>query len=86
MSAVVFGSGTVPQRADTRWNLLVKMVLATTGGGGGGGGTGGAGIVGTGSPEGAVTASPGTTYLNNSDGGLWMKRTGTGNTGWFHIA
>ena len=40
---------------------------------------------GTGSPEGAVTANPGTMYLNQSGGAsatLYVKETGTGNTGW----
>jgi hypothetical protein len=40
---------------------------------------------GTGSPEGAVTAPVGTIYLR-SDGGagttLYVKQSGTGNTGW----
>lgn len=33
------------------------------------------------SPEGAVTADPGSLYLR-SNGDLWRKVTGTGNTGW----
>ena len=40
---------------------------------------------GTGSPEGAVTAPVGTLYINLSGGAgstLWVKETGTGNTGW----
>lgn len=49
-------------------------------------GTGGAGVVGNGSPEGVVTANPGTIYLDDSTGDLWIKRTGVGNTGWFHFA
>jgi len=40
---------------------------------------------GSGSPEGVVTANPGTAYLN-SDGGagttLFVKESGTGDTGW----
>lgn len=40
---------------------------------------------GSGSPEGVVTATPGHIYLN-SDGGagttLFVKESGTGNTGW----
>src|SRR4030095_5844936 len=36
---------------------------------------------GTGSPNGAVTASPGSLYLDLG-GGLYVKTTGTGNTGW----
>jgi hypothetical protein len=41
--------------------------------------------VGAGSPEGAVTAAVGSTYTR-TDGGagttLYVKETGTGNTGW----
>lgn len=42
-------------------------------------------LEGTGSPEGAVRARPGTEYLdNNGTNGAWVwrKRTGTGATGW----
>jgi hypothetical protein len=38
-------------------------------------------LTGTGTPEGARTAPPGSTYLD-TNGPLWNKRTGTGNTGW----
>ena len=38
-------------------------------------------ISGTGSPEGVVTASPGSLFLQD-DGTVWRKATGTGNTGW----
>jgi hypothetical protein len=40
---------------------------------------------GAGAPEGVVTASPGSMYLNQSGGGgttLYIKESGTGNTGW----
>lgn len=41
--------------------------------------------VGSGSPEGVITADPGTLY-RNTDGGaltsLYVKESGTGNTGW----
>lgn len=40
---------------------------------------------GTGSPEGVVTASPSSQYLNRSGGAgvsVYVKETGTGNTGW----
>lgn len=40
---------------------------------------------GTGTPEGAVTADPGSLYLNKSGGAgatFWAKESGTGNTGW----
>lgn len=39
-------------------------------------------FVGTASPEGSVTASPGDYYLQTSPGAAWIKETGTGNTGW----
>lgn len=42
---------------------------------------------GTGSPEGVVSAVPGSVFVNTEDGGWngarrWAKDTGTGNTGW----
>lgn len=37
---------------------------------------------GTGSPEGVVTAPPGSTYYDKN-GGQWEKGRGTGNTGWY---
>lgn len=40
---------------------------------------------GTTSPEGVVTASPGITYLNTTDNSLWVKKTGTSNTGWLQM-
>jgi len=51
----------------------------------GGGAGGGAGLYGTGSPEAAQTADPGTTYYDTSGGGFWVKATGTGNTGWVQL-
>ncbi len=43
-------------------------------------------MVGTGSPEGAVTAPPGSVWRQTDDSTLtylrWYKATGTGNTGW----
>lgn len=39
-------------------------------------------ICGTGTPEGAITAPVGRAYLNESNGDLWTKTSGTGNTGW----
>lgn len=50
-----------------------------------GGGTGSAGLYGTGSPEGVKTADPGTTYLDTDTGDFWVKKTGTGNTGWLEL-
>lgn len=37
---------------------------------------------GSGSPEGVVTANPGSVYLDKN-GGIWEKGRGTGNTGWY---
>lgn len=37
---------------------------------------------GAGSPEGVVTADPGSLYMNSSGGAPYYKNTGTGNTGW----
>ena len=42
-------------------------------------------IPGTGSPEGVITAKPGSIYMNKSGGAgqtFWVKEAGTGNTGW----
>ena len=38
-----------------------------------------------GSPEGVVTAVPGVTYLNSTADSLWIKKSGTGNTGWLQL-
>lgn len=46
---------------------------------------GAGGLSGAGSPEGAVIASPGVTYLNTTDDSFWVKKTGTGNTGWINL-
>jgi hypothetical protein len=44
------------------------------------------GAAAAGSPEGAITASPGQTYLNTTDESFWVKKTGTNtNTGWVQI-
>lgn len=42
----------------------------------------GAYVTGAGSPEGVVTASPGVVYQDTTNGLLYVKNTGTGNTGW----
>lgn len=45
----------------------------------------GTSLSGSGSPEGSVTANPGSVYLNISGGAgtsLYVKQSGTGNTGW----
>lgn len=40
------------------------------------------GASGSGSPEGAVTGSPGKTYVNTANNDFYVKVTGTGKTGW----
>jgi hypothetical protein len=40
---------------------------------------------GTGTPEGAVTANPGSRYINYTDGTIWTKSSGSGNTGWSQL-
>jgi hypothetical protein len=60
-----------------RWSALhtVKVMYSTTGGD----------FFGTGSPEGVVTASPGSTFRRNNGGAgtaFYVKESGTGNTGW----
>lgn len=59
--------------------LLAQIVAA--GGGGSGGGL--AFSTGSGSPEGAVSGSPGDTYWDNDTGNYYVKVTGTATTtGW----
>lgn len=43
-------------------------------------------LAGFGSPEGAVTASPGSIYRRTSDGHIWRKDTGTGDDGWVDLS
>jgi hypothetical protein len=40
---------------------------------------------GSGSPEGVITAAPGSLYMDTT-GKVWKKATGTGNTGWSELA
>ena len=42
-------------------------------------------ISGGGNPNGAVAANPGSLFLDRVDGVLWLKRSGTGNTGWCSV-
>jgi len=73
--------GTSPCPTNPIRILEVKILNALNGGAGG---TGSGGLSGVGSPEGVVTANPGTTYLDDS-GGFWAKFSGTGNTGWLQL-
>lgn len=77
-----FGDGSTPRRSDPQWVILQKILGALNDGAGGGGGTG---LSGAASPEGSVTANPGTTYLQTSDNSFWAKATGSGNTGWIQL-
>lgn len=63
-------------KTDSGWELQA----------GGGGGSGAGGLLGTVDPEGSVTADPGTPYTNKTNHTLWIKETGTGNTGWLQYA
>lgn len=71
---------------DSR-NLMVAIAEGTNQGVGDGESSegGGGGEAGAGSPEGVVSAPPGTTYLNTSDNSFWAKATGSGNTGWIQL-
>lgn len=71
------GDGNTPRRSDALWAIEQKILGALGGGAGGGGG-----LTGVGSPEGAVTANDGTTYLDTSNNFFYAKGTGTPNTGW----
>jgi hypothetical protein len=42
-------------------------------------------ISGGGNPSGAISANPGSLYLDRTDGELWLKRTGTGSSGWVQV-
>lgn len=80
-SPVFFAHGSTPNVSDSKWMILQRILGAITDGGGSSG-TGG--LSGTGSPEGVVTASPGTTYWDTVAETLWVKNTGTGSSGWFN--
>lgn len=72
----------LPQPTDTQRILIAKItksVTVTTIV------SGGAGVVGHGSPQGVVTAPPGTTYGDLDTGDFGYKFTGVGNTGWLAL-
>ncbi len=73
-----YSQGDVPFYTNTERVLEAKILnkLNT------GAGTGGPGVVGVGSPEGVVTAPPGTSYFDTSTDSFWYKKSGVGNTGW----
>ncbi len=87
MSQQNFLSGTVSTAIDTQRVLEVK-ILNRLNAMGSGGGTGGSGSTGVGSPEGVVTATAGTVYLDTTTAGatiVWVKVSGSGNTGWERV-
>lgn len=62
---------------------LIHPVPSDLGSDSGGDSEGGGMLSGSGSPEGVVTADPDTWYRDtDAPGALWIKETGTGNTGW----
>lgn len=76
--AETFSQGNVPWWTNTERQLEAKILNVVTGGGGGG-------EAGAGSPEGVVTADPGTTYFDTTNEIFWVKQTGAGNTGWYQL-
>lgn len=67
---------TRPYRSDTIRQILVKMLQVLNAGGIGT-------LSGHGAPEGVVTASPGSLYIDlDLPAAIYIKVLGTGNTGW----
>lgn len=81
-----YPEGNTPKLFDTQRRIEMKILGAIIDSAPGSGATDyatGGNFSGSGSPEGAVIASPGAVYLDTATGSLWSKRTGTGtNTGW----
>lgn len=73
-----YPEGTTALATDSEQRALHKILEAINDGAGAGGG----GLSGSGSPEGVVTANPGTTYDDATNNVFYVKDTGTGNTGW----
>ena len=84
-SPTFLGDGHTPRRSDALWAIEQKILGALVDGAGSGSGGGGTGLSGAGSPEGSVTADPGTTYLDTSTNSFWAKNSGSGNTGWVQL-
>lgn len=86
ISSEFYSSGTVPLRVNPERVLTAKILLALNNQASGSG-TGTGTFSGTGSPEGVITASPGSTYTDtgSSPVNFWTKTSGTGNTGWTQI-
>ena len=79
-SPTFFALGHTPTLSDSEWFIEQRILGALNDIAGGG--SGGAGMVGVVNPEGIVTATPGTPYLNTALQTFWMKNSGVGNTGW----
>ena len=75
-----FGEGHESRLQDTIWKIDQKILGALNSGSGGAGGSGT--FAGAGSPEGSLTASPGATYYDTTGDDFYVKKTGTGDTGW----
>jgi len=73
------GGGSTPNRNDTKWFILQRILGKLDDGVGGG-------LSGTGSPEGATLGNVGQTYWDYTNNIFYVKDTGNGtNTGWFAI-
>lgn len=81
-----YPEGNTPKLFDTQRRIEMKIlgaILDTAPGSGATDYATGGNFSGVGSPEGAVIASPGATYIDTATGNLWTKNSGTGtNTGW----
>lgn len=86
MGVPFFTEGTTPRIKDSVRRIEMKILGAIAdidiSGGAVDYATGG-NFSGSGSPEGAVTASIGAVYIDTATGSFWQKRSGTAtNTGW----
>ena len=72
-----------PTGLTTGWIQLLKTGYAPFEGGIGGGGSSDV-LLGSGSPEGVITANPGTLYWDLGHS-FWLKQSGAGPTGWIQL-
>jgi hypothetical protein len=71
------GTGSTPNRNDTKWFILQRILGKLTDGVGGG-------LSGSGSPEGSVAGNVGQTYWDYTNKILWTKDSGAGTVnGWY---
>ncbi len=75
----VFPGVSDPDGTPVDRKYTIAQILAA------GGGSASAVLVSTGTPEGAVTAAPGTFFFDTVARTLYMKETGTGTTGWIEL-